>query len=199
MTLVKFLVYSSHQPKEHEMSLSAALNEWTNAIEGLDWGVQRVLFDALQLVASDDIKMTYAADVMDGTPCLLNAVSAITVQSAHQTPGSFAPNVVNAFDSVNRELFTVGVNEDAHRVSPLAAEVLLRHFGPLKDAPADTTPVDNRDAVTQFIEPTDKQMAEEWIMAQTITPPSDVVQLDEDGEPINDSLDAEFSEARRNE
>ena len=181
------------------MSLSAALNEWTNAIEGLDWGIQRVLFDALQLVASDDIKMTYAADVMDGTPCLLNAVSAITVQSAHQTPGSFAPNVVNAFDSVNRELFTVGVNEDAHRVSPLAAEVLLRHFGPLKDAPADTTPVDNRDAVTQFIEPTDKQMAEEWIMAQTITPPSDVVQLDEDGEPINDSLDAEFSEARRNE
>jgi hypothetical protein len=169
------------------MALNDSLDRWTHAVSELNWGVQAVIFDALTLVASEDIKMVYSSDSWDGTPCLFNAVSAMTEQTKHnphRAPSSFAPEVVRAFDQVNGELDVLGVNTSSRYVSPLAAEVLLRHFGPLKSAPTDkpipaTVSTSVVVETAPYVEPTDTELAEQWVTAQTVTPPVDASNVDD--------------------
>lgn len=148
------------------------LDNWHNATANVPTGLQMVLKDALSLAAEGKITLVYGADARDGKPCLLNAVRNMTTQFDLK-PSTYAPAVVAAFDDLNHALWKDNVNESTHKVSPLAAEVLLRHFGPVDPSDYD---VEHRALAlesfavncTPYIEPTDDEMLTDWLLNSTV-------------------------------
>jgi hypothetical protein len=134
---------------------------WTKATSTLSWGEQRVFHEALTLVAEGKIHMTYGANYKEGVPCLVNSVAQMMSHS-QVSPGSMFPAVVQAFDTFNGLFKVRGINEP-YKVSPLAAEILLHHFAPLKEKPApvvDKAATENtvNDEEAPYIEPTDEEL-----------------------------------------
>ena len=154
---------------------------WTMATANVPYGVQQVLHSSLELVAEEKLTMTYGADFgSDGSPCLINSagkmLKATGGQTGYSLPSVHFHDVVRAFDDINRELYNRNVNTDNH-LSPLAAEILLANFAPLKDKPIEAA-VDEATHVEAFAnasyrEPSDEDMAREWLTALTTEAPTE--------------------------
>jgi len=167
---------------------SVNFEAWTKATGDLPWGVQRTLYEALGAVANSGIKMCYGANWYDGAPCLVNAVAnMISADPAKVTPAQWFPHVVREFDMVNEALSMAGVNKYDNIVTPLAAEVLMANFGPLKPPPTED---DWQEAALEvlnsapYVEPSDEEMAKAW--AEAINHPSVGLEPRED-EPVADT------------
>jgi hypothetical protein len=150
---------------------SIDFSSWTNATGNLDWGIQRVLKETLGLVAEGKSHLAHGTNVgvIDGrtVPCLINAVAQMIQADGNVQPASWFPEVVGAFDSINRSLVTAGVNVVHNIVSPLAAEVLIANFGPLKPVPTEDDFLKaaaaevKQYATTQvYVEPSDAEFAD---------------------------------------
>lgn len=114
--------------------------QWEKVTAELPWGVQQVLHDTLELVAEGKVHLVWGHDYSGNHPCLINSVAQML--SANQGEGGngipmqyFAP-LVGTFDQINSQLKKQGVNKDFY-VSPMAADVLLRYFAPLKPKPIE--------------------------------------------------------------
>ena len=146
---------------------------WTKVTSDLPWGVQAVFKDTLQAVADDQIKLTYSADYSNGSPCLVNAAAtmlgSIAGKGGTGVPSNAFPELVRAFDAINRTLHEEGVNDDDHTVSPLAAEILIRNFGAMKDQPiadmVDEATKGEAYAQHQYREPSDSDLTRDWLNA----------------------------------
>jgi hypothetical protein len=147
---------------------TALRTKWEIATSKLPWGVHRVFKEAFNLVANEQIKMVWGADVRDGSPCLVNSVHSM-LSDKTLSPSSAFPEVVSLFDQINRELRADGINSDS-LVSPMAAEILLRWFAPEPPKPTVdpavfSSPVDIKDGNFTAItpEPSDEQLANDWL------------------------------------
>lgn len=113
------------------------LQRWTQVTAALPWAKQRVLHDTLSLVATGDIKVVYGADSFVGSPCLINAVGCM-VKSASEAPMSNEPILVSLFDKICKDVFApagIVASDSKGFLTELAAEILLRNFAPLSEAP----------------------------------------------------------------
>lgn len=139
--------------------------KWTQATAALPWGVQRVFHDVFDLAQQGKTTLIYGSDYRDGKPCLVNTVgSMLKVGGGHGIPTQHFGEVVSLFDQINRVLQNVDVNTTPGYVSPLAADILLHHFAPLKEKPADTnTPKATSGAHERYIEPTDEEIARDLV------------------------------------
>lgn len=120
-----------------DTTFNSYLKEWTVETAKLPWGLQRVLHDALNLVAEEKISMAWGADVHAGVPCLMNAVSNMT-QQGNRVPGEYAPAIVSIFDEINGRFhaeYEDIVKTDLNIVHPFCARALVTNFAPFKDAP----------------------------------------------------------------
>lgn len=144
------------------------LHKWTQVTAGLDWGKQRVLYDTLTLAAEGKIKVVYGADDYDGSPCLINAVGCM-VKSQNESPSMNEPHLVRLFDQINRYLNDKGVNTEGDRghMSPLAAEILVQYFAPLREIPSGTPVNEVPIAEPYFVEPTDAEIQAAWEKSQS--------------------------------
>lgn len=136
--------------------------KWTNATANLKPGVQHAFHDVLSLAKDEKVTLVWGADYTgDGGACLVNQAGAmLTTGGGHSIPSRFFGEVVGLFDKINRELMEKSVNTD-HHVSPLAAEVLLHHFAPLKEM-VITEVIEEEGP---FVEPTDEEIAGAWIQS----------------------------------
>lgn len=140
---------------------------WTAATGTLDWGTQRVMRDTLALVSEGKIELVHGADSLGGKPCLVNAVASMIAHDVSRVnPASWYPAVVSAFDRINRALMANDVNAGDGFVSPLAAEVLLANFAPLKPVPTEAdfakAAAEVMVASTVYVEPTDEEVTTAW-------------------------------------
>ena len=118
-----------------EPEFKASLENWNVATAQLHWGEQRVFLDTLKLVSEEQIQMAYGTDInKDGNACLVNAARPMlaSMVNATNTPAEKYNALVASFDEINYYLWTKGVNPDSQVVSPLAAEILIANFSPLK-------------------------------------------------------------------
>src|SRR5699024_6923033 len=109
------------------------------------------------------------ADYSNGSPCLVNAVgSMLTTGGGQGVPSTHFGPVVSLFDRINRELQYKGINKNG-TVSPLAAEILLQHFGELKPVPekdvVDATAEVIAGQLGVYREKSDEELAKEWAEA----------------------------------
>lgn len=133
---------------------------WTEATAKAKYGVQRVFHDVFTLASEGKTTLIYGSDYRDGKPCLVNTVGTmLTTGGGLGVPSANFGEIVSLFDQINRVLETKGVNDQAGYVSPLAADVFLRYFAPLKDEPeVPTTKVDSNNI--PYVEPSDEEMAQ---------------------------------------
>lgn len=169
-------------------------NEWERVTGALDWGVQRTLYDTLCLVADEKVKMVHGRDSIQAKgstyPCLINAVAAMIAEDVTQvSPAGRFPGLVHEFDSLNGKFVEARINKGDGFLSPLAAEILVRHFAPLKEKPADAPEPPPVTAERCYIEPTDEQMAAD-LNRMMDTPAPDA----NDG--LDHSLDEQFARIR---
>lgn len=149
--------------------MDSLLKSWKQATGDLPWGVQSAMHDAISLVAEEKVSLTFNANyASDGTPCLVNSIAQmLTHKSDGISPTGSFPVVVSLWDQIHTELRNKGVNNDGTKVSPLAAEILLKNFGDLKEKPVS-------DAVSEamameafgsgaYREPSDEEMARDWL------------------------------------
>ncbi len=142
---------------------------WTEATANLSWGAQNAMYTSLELAAEGKIDLVYGSDYVDGKPCLVNSVGQmLEVGGGQGIPSANFSQVVGQFDSINRalELNDNGkVNEGNQYVSPLAAEILVQNFGPLKAKPVidDHTPDIVRDEI--IAERSDEEFTSSWLQA----------------------------------
>lgn len=119
-----------------EASFDSLLGQWNTATANLAWGVQRAFRSVFEAVRDDGTSLMYGADYSGGFPCLINTVGVmLTTGGGHGVPSAHFGEVVSLFDRINRELEFRGVNIDPNKVSPIAAEIFLTHFAPLKPEP----------------------------------------------------------------
>jgi hypothetical protein len=143
---------------------SMLLSNWGTATGNLSWGVQRVFLETLHAVKDGDIHLVHGSDYRDGKPCLVNAVaSMLTTGGGAGIPSAHFGPVVSLFDQINDALLREGVNTDGY-VSPLAAEILIRNFGPLKPEPAPETLAAISHGAN-YVEPSDEELASDWLKA----------------------------------
>lgn len=141
-------------------NLTNLLNSWEKATADAKYGVQRVFHDVFTLAAESKTTLIYGADYRDGKPCLVNTVGTmLTTGGGLGIPSNHFGEIVSLFDQINRELENQSVNTNPGYVSPLAAEIFLRHFAPLKDAPTTTNEVPVAPSNLPYIEPSDEEMA----------------------------------------
>jgi hypothetical protein len=133
-------------------------NAWERATEALPWGVQHALYDTLALASEGAVKIVHGANVHDGRPCLINAISAMLTSTGNQSMPQQFDDLVGAFDSLNARFEVAGINTKPHFVSELGAEILLQHFAPLKavEAPEPVKEPDPVDA--PYVERSDDEM-----------------------------------------
>ena len=171
------------------MAANIDFSGWTAATGNLTWGVQRVMRDTLGLVAEGKVRLVFGRNYSKGSPCLVNAVAQmLTLDENGVSPAGWFPEVVQAFDHVNALLVTEGVNNDGEYVTPLAAEILLKHFGAIKPVPteADYAEEAARELSAQieampYHEPSDAEFADMLAAMDTVPAPVD--------EPATDSGD----------
>jgi len=118
-------------------ALSYQIESWNTVTGLLPWGVQRVLKDALQLVADEKITMCHGVDSYAGSPCLVNAINPLISNHA-VNPAKAYPMLVSVFDLFNTEFNKQVPTNDPWLVSPIAAETLVRNFGSLQPKPEVT-------------------------------------------------------------
>lgn len=168
------------------MSLEALLNRWKDQTDSLPWGVQRVFHDVFVLASEEKTTLTYGADYgTDGSPCLVNTVGtmlrATRGKAGRGLPSQHFGDIVHLFDSINRELQVSGVNDHPSHVSPLAAEVFLRNFAPLKEKPEVT------EETPDYVEPTDEDMAKALVSLFTDEPVAHAVVSEDIEATLGDS------------
>lgn len=152
------------------MDLSNVLIQWKAATAALPPGVQSLCLDTLKLAAAGKVRLTHSADVFEGVPCLFNAIRNMTTQ-LNEAPIEYAPMVVVLFDRINTALIEVGVNQEGHAVSPLAAEILAHNFGPLKEITMeDKARLELERAsfvanCSPYFEPTDEELITDWLLS----------------------------------
>jgi hypothetical protein len=145
--------------------LDDLLTQWTAATADLKFGVQRVFHDTFVLAAEGKTTLIHGADYRDGNPCLVNTVGTmLTTGGGSGIPSAHFGEVVSLFDRINSEFDNNGVNTDHGHVSSLAAEIFVRHFAPLKEAPEPKTTLAEDVAKQQYHEPTDEDMAHDMVM-----------------------------------
>jgi hypothetical protein len=133
--------------------------EWKEVTGNLTPGVQRVFREAISAAQEGKTHLIYNADYDHGFPCLVNTVgSMLSVGGGEGIPSAHFNDVVAVYDRINYELQRIGVNKEPGLVSPLAADILLKHY-------ADLKPEDNVESIeqvylrTKYVEPTDAEMA----------------------------------------
>lgn len=148
-------------------------SKWTDATAALPWGAQRALHDTLSLVSEEKVTLVHGADYKNGSPCLINAaatmLSKINGEGGGGKPSSFFGDIVSEFDAINSHLVRVGVNKGDGYVSPMAADVLLAHFSPLRtpevsDQVTEATKTEAFANVT-YREPSDDEIMRDWLTA----------------------------------
>lgn len=141
-------------------------NAWQIATSNVDWGVQKAFVDVLTLAKDNQVTLVYGADYKDKGACLVNQAGPILMTGGgHGVPSRHYGEVVALFDRINREFAGNGVNETPGYVSPLAAEILLQWFAPLKPEPKHKkhskvfyTP---DQGIKEYIEATDEEIYED--------------------------------------
>lgn len=114
--------------------------QWQIATAKLPWGVQRVFRDVFALAAEQKTPtpLVWGRDYGDGGACLVNQgaqfLSLIGGEGGYGKPSQAFGEVVRLFDRINREFLEADVNVDK-TVSPLAADIFLQWFAPLRDRP----------------------------------------------------------------
>lgn len=152
---------------------------WTTATGNLKPGQQAVFLDVLNLVSEGKAHLVWGADYRDGKPCLVNAVGQmLSTGGGRGIPMQEFGDVVGQFDTINGALYEAGINTDGY-VSPLAAEVLIRNFGEIKEM--ERTEV--KESVTPdnkpYIEPTDDEFMQSWLSAMQAPAPQEVAERDD--------------------
>lgn len=158
-------------------------SQWEKATHELPYGVQRVFKNVLDLVQEGKkTDLVYGADYSNQGACLVNASANMLVSGGgHGIPMAAFEDVVSLFDRINKFLEGQGVNNQPGLVSPLAAEILLNWYAPIKDAP----PVEQPQSVINlpYTEPTDKEMEDAFMELlnnrPVETPFDEVVSADE--------------------
>lgn len=147
------------------VDMDSLRTQWNKATGDLPWGVQRVFADVLTLASQEKTPspLVYNQDYGDGGACLVNQAAqflkAIGGEGGEGKPMASFGTVVSLFDQINREFHSKGINVD-RKVSPLAADILLQWFAPLKDSPteADLGTVSAAGVAVTYREPTDEEM-----------------------------------------
>lgn len=178
-------------------NLDTLLPKWEQATANLKWGHQRVFHDVFTLAANGQTHLIYGSDYRGNYPCLVNTVGTmLTVGGGQGIPSANFPEIVSLFDRINLVLADKGVNTEPGMVSPLAAEVFLHHFAPLKDAP-ESSEIAERTPDTPYVEPTDEEMAASIAQMFTMEAPAEIT-LDEN-DFTNFSLEAITSDSNLHE
>lgn len=145
--------------------LENLLTQWEHATANLKSGTQNAFHDVLTLAEQDKIKLVWGADYRDGGACLVNQAGAmLTTGGGHGVPIANFREVVSLFDQINRCLHNEGVNTD-HSVSPLAADILLKYYAPLKEIKTSTEEAVKEAMANEafaeaiYVEPTDEEIA----------------------------------------
>lgn len=142
---------------------------WAKATGELSWGAQNVIHTALELAAEGKSNIVYGADYDGSGACLVNTVGQmLAVGGGSGIPSKHFGDMVSEFDRLNREFANRGINTETRRMSPMAAEILLHHFGELKPEPPMTNKQMEPNAKPGYeiyAEVDDAQLAEEWTMA----------------------------------
>lgn len=158
--------------------------QWKDAISALPWGVAKAFKNVFELAAEGKTHLVYGSDYRDNSPCLVNTVGVMLQATGgsggHGLPSKHFGDVVHLFDSINRELANADVNVSDGLVSPLAADIFLRHFpdiDALKDEAARNYEESRQEAIkrgeeVQYVEPTDEEMASAIASLFTDTEPS---------------------------
>ena len=143
-----------------DATMTGILNRWRDATGAAPWGVQRAFKTVLEAVKDNGTHLVYGRDYSDKFPCLVNTVGPmLQVGGGRGIPSAHFGNIVSAFDALNTELHRMGVNDSETLVSPLAAEIMLRHYGSLNpepELPQETLP---------YTEPTDEDLMASWLAA----------------------------------
>jgi len=153
--------------------LDQLLSDWTDATGNLQWGVQRAFYAVFEAVRDQDTKLVYGADYLKGFPCLVNSVGTmLSTGGGHGVPSSNYGTVVMLFDRINRILRDQEVNVEHGLVSPLAADVFIQHFAPLKDIPVVPSHTDTSETVNPWIstEETSDVVIEQALNEMFLTP-----------------------------
>lgn len=177
--------------------MSIDFSSWTEATANLSWGAQNVIHTALELAKDGQVKIVYGADYYDGSACLVNTVGQmLEVGGGSGIPMHHFSSLVGEFDRLNAEFARQGVNTDFRTMSPLAAEILLQNFGPLKDQPV-AEPI--AEPTTQELpghreiipEVSDEEFAASWLAAIS----TDAVAEDEVREVLDPIKEQDLEEA----
>ncbi len=167
---------------------------WTKATGDLLPGQQAVFMDVLNLVSEGKAHLVYGADYRNGKPCLVNAVGQMLSTGGGQDIPSreFGP-LVSEFDSLNSQLLAAGINTDGY-VSPLAADILLRTFGDLKEM--DLTPPEVKEEPAKpYVEPSDEELMQSWLSAMAAPAPDVLAQDDSpEGEYVRAFVKRDFED-----
>lgn len=116
--------------------------QWGAATAALPWGAQRVFIDVLTLAQQEKTPspLVWGRDYGDGGACLVNQgaqlLSALDGEGGYGKPSQMFGEVVSLFDQINQEFFKNDINFNK-TVSPLAADILIQWFAPLKDQPLE--------------------------------------------------------------
>lgn len=164
--------------------MDTALKDWNKATGDLPYGVQRVFLDTLNLVKDEKLHLVWGQDYRDGKPCLVNAVATmLTTGGGHGVPVTHFAGVVGAFDAINRELRKQNINTNGY-VSSLAAEILIRNFGELKPVPDPATLTVAEASHGAYVEPSDEEIAADFLAAMQAPAPDVVKQMAEEGNQV---------------
>lgn len=157
--------------------METELHQWKNATAKIKWGEQQAFIDVLTLAENGKSKtpLVWGADYRDKGACLVNKAASMLLQGGgHGVPSATFGEVVRWFDETNRMFLKKGINTD-HNVSPMAAEILLRWFGPLKEKPAPKAdlPTDADGEIdATFFEPSDEEMSADLLKMFTTPAPT---------------------------
>lgn len=159
--------------------MDALLEQWNKATNELPWGVQRAFVDVLTLASEGKTTLVYGADYAQKGACLVNqAANMLTTGGGYGIPMREFNAVVRAFDLINHELEKKAINDTPKRVSPLAAEILLRHFGTIKPEPVQSSAPEVTKPDTPYIEPTDAQLSEDFKKMFEVPAPLDITNIE---------------------
>lgn len=149
------------------MDLESLHVKWAHATANLNPGEQRVFRDVLTLVAEEKkSNLVWGADYSDGGKgaCLVYQTTAMLSSATDQKEGTSGfpmaqfGEVVTLYDRLNRLYLEKDINTNQY-VSPLAAEILLHHFAPLKPMPIETIAKESHfKGDDKYVEPTDEEM-----------------------------------------
>lgn len=153
--------------------------QWQIATGNLPWGVQRVFRDVFVLAADGKTPtpLVWGRDYGDGGACLVNQgaqfLNLINGEGGHGKPMAAFSEVVSLFDRINAAFLEADINVDK-TVSPLAADIFVQWFAPLRPRPVGDS-VDEATAPETFAigiipEKSDEDLARA-LMEMLTTPP----------------------------